>query len=189
MAYGFEAVRAIGGTPARMNTFMDYTVASNYGTALYTGDPVKLVAAGNIERCAAGDVPVGVFAGAEWTDPNTGEIKFSKYVPATSGASDVKAYVYDDPYIVFKIEADQAADPLVLADRGLNADVVAGSGSNFTGLSGFALDSSTADTTNTLVYRLTGSAEDGGTFTLVGVPMDVYVVHNLHFWKNSTTGV
>lgn len=186
MAYGLEPVRhAVGGT-IRMNSFKDYTIASAYATSVFTGDPVKLVAAGTVEQAAAGDELLGVFGGVEYT-ASDGSITFSKYWPASTTATNIKAMVYDDPWIVYKAEADQDTTALAAADIGTNCDVVVAAGSTTTGLSGVSVDSS-SKVASTAQVRILASAETDASFTSAGTVMDVYVVINEHFYKN-TAGI
>jgi hypothetical protein len=109
-----------------------YNIASGYNTALYHGDPVQMTGTGrNIQQCAAGGVPVGVFIGCEYVDANN-RIIFSKHWPASqTSLTAVKAYVVDDPDAVFEIEADSAA----AGDVGALCDWVIAAGSTLTGVS------------------------------------------------------
>jgi len=61
------------------------------------------------------------------------------------------AYVLDDPFVVFQMQADEAMNT---TDRGLNASVVVTAGSSTIGKSKNALDGSTPATTNTLPLRI-----------------------------------
>ena len=61
------------------------------------------------------------------------------------------AYVIDDPFVVFQMQADEAMNT---TDRGLNAAVVVTAGSSTIGKSKNALDGSTPATTNTLPLRI-----------------------------------
>lgn len=120
-------------------------IADQYATSIFSGDLVKLVATGTIEVAAAGDSVVGVFAGCSYTAAD-GEVKFSKYWPAST---DVKgayatAYVYDDPKIVFRAQFDGASG---IADIGQMADMVAGTGNTTTGRSGQEISSTTGTAT------------------------------------------
>lgn len=118
---------------ARVNA---YTVASAEGTIINYGDPVKLTGTGTgalsgIVVAAAGDTIVGVFAGCEYTD-STGRIIRSLYWPAGNVATNIKAYVYDDPTTEFVV---QYSGTFAVTDYGQKADFVAGTGT--LGMSGF----------------------------------------------------
>ncbi len=100
-----------------LEVMRQYPIASNYGTAIAAGDVVHLVDGGTattIEKQAGtGDDSteidiVGVFMGVSYTDPNTSQKTFSTLYPASTVASDIMAYVVDDPNVLFEIQADGA---------------------------------------------------------------------------------
>ena len=62
-AHGFKPLRHLSGGEIRTS---EYTIDTTYSTAIYTGDPVKLVADGDIELAAAGNVILGVFQGLSY---------------------------------------------------------------------------------------------------------------------------
>ena len=65
--------------------------------------------------------------------------------------------VADDPNQLYAIQEDSVGGAMAAASVGYaNADLVAGSGSTTTGLSGWQLDSSTLQTTSTLQLRIIG---------------------------------
>jgi len=140
-AFGAKPVRHLTGGTIRANEWKilgDGTSSSN----IFTGDFVKLGATGYIDVAAAGNRLLGVFAGCSFTN-SSGEQVFSKYYPAsttTQNSSDITAFVYDDPNIVYAIQSSGSAD---FADIGNNADHVAGTGSTTTGHSKFEINGTT----------------------------------------------
>lgn len=138
-AYGLIPVYHPAGQ-ARANL---YTLLNNagtgYGTAIYKGDPVKLGTNGTIEiGGGAGVANLGVFAGCEYIDP-TGKPVASPYWPASTlvlSGSVIKAYVYDDLNIVYKIStAGGTPSGYVQTAVGGQADVTVAAGSVNTGVS------------------------------------------------------
>ena len=131
------------------------SIASGYGTAIFYGDFVKLVAAGTVEKSAittsvvAGTV--GIFVGCSYTDPSTNQLTFNQQFPASTAASDIMAYVVDDPDLVFRMQGDGS-----IAQTGLgnNVSLVSTAGSTSIGRSKNAVDASTIATTNTLPARI-----------------------------------
>jgi len=89
-AFGMRPVKRIGGTPYTGGQSR-YRIAANYGTAIFQGDMVAQVTGGGIEVHAdGGTVPiVGVFNGCQFTDPTTGEQKFSNFYPASTNDFDI----------------------------------------------------------------------------------------------------
>jgi len=130
-------------------------IASAYGTAIFYGDFVKLVAAGTVEKAAVTTAvvagTVGIFVGCSYTDPSTSQLTFNQQYPASTTASDIMAYVVDDPKLVFKMQADEA-----IAQTGLgnNISAVSTAGSTAIGRSKNALDGGSIATTNSLPLRV-----------------------------------
>ena len=145
-AFGMKPVRMVGGSPYSGGQSR-YRIAADYGTAIFQGDMVMQVTGGTVEVHAdGGTVPiVGVFNGCQYTDPTTKEQIFSNFYPASTNASDIIAFIIDDPMVVYEVQAD-AAFPI--ADLFGNFDIVyTSSGSTVTGISGAELEVSTGATT------------------------------------------
>jgi len=145
-AFGMRPVRMVGGAPYTGGQSR-YRIAANYGTAIFQGDMVAQVTGGTVEVHAdGGTVPiVGVFNGCMYTDPTSSEQVFSNFYPASTNASDIIAFIIDDPMVVFEVQAD-AAFPI--ADLFGNFDIVyTSAGSTVTGISGAELEVSTGATT------------------------------------------
>ena len=81
-------------------------IASGYATNILKGQPVKIdVTTGQIVVAAAGDAFVGCFAGVEFTD-TTGRRRVSNYWPASTSGTEIVAYFYSDPAIVYEIQTN-----------------------------------------------------------------------------------
>jgi hypothetical protein len=109
-------------------------ILSGYTTTILKGQPVKMDTSGQIQVAAAGDAFLGAFDGVEWTD-TTGRRRVSNYWPASTAyqTGSCLAYYYDDPNIVYEI---QAAGSLTQASVGDEADLSnTTAGSTVTGLS------------------------------------------------------
>ena len=128
-------------------------IITTYGTAIFNGDFVKLVANGTIEKDAgtATLASVGIFMGCAYTDPTTNQKTFSDQWPASNAATDAVAYVLDDPNVVFQMQADEAMNT---TDRGLNCDVIQTAGSTSIGKSRNAIDGDSCAATLTLPLRI-----------------------------------
>jgi hypothetical protein len=112
-----------------------FTIASGYNTAIYQGNLVKLVADGVIECGDGTSDALGVFAGCEYIDAN-GKPTTSNYWPASTTATKIKAYVYADPFTVFKIGVSANGANFTQAVVGGSVDVAnATAGSTTTGRS------------------------------------------------------
>jgi hypothetical protein len=157
-----------------------YRIAANYGTSIFQGDLVMQVTGGGIEIHAdGGTVPiVGVFNGCMYTDPTTSEQVFSNYYPASTNASDIIAFVHDDPNTVFEIQAD---DTFPVADLFGNFDIVyTNSGSTTTGISGAELDVTTGATTTNLPLKAIDISQDPENSDVGSANTNVLVVIQNH---------
>lgn len=131
--------------------------ASN-GTAVFIGDAVKSLGASDddgvpqVIQCAAGDIIYGVVVGFE---PNLADLSVKHRVASTNRYCLVEV----DPMAVFEVQEDSVGGALTTASVGLNADLIVATGSTASGLSGMELDSSTANTTNTLRLRILGFSQ------------------------------
>ena len=152
--YGLKAVNLIGGQPYAGST-RQIKIASGYGTNIYNGSVVSIVAGGTIEIVTTnGDNStgfpagtIGVFVGCTYTDPSTSQITFRQSWPANTVAADAKAYIVDDPDVVFQVQADGA---VTQADLGQNVKLAAvqstSTGDTTTGNSTSAVSATTAST-------------------------------------------
>ena len=193
MAYGLEPIRQANGGTIRNNNFVDgngYRIAATAPSAYFEGDTVSLSSGLLVQDIGSGDLGaiVGVFWGAEYADNSSGDVKFVRSIAASTVAkANFKAYVYDDPYTIFKMQADQAGSALTSADVGANAQNLTGSGSTVTFKAGSSLDSSTASNTQgstqqAFPFQILGSAETDLSYSALGTTMDVLVKINTHSW-------
>lgn len=137
-AFGFVPLRHMSGYAPRANK---YTITSGLAENIFTGDAVILAADGTLQPAAATEVNIiGVFGGCSYT-ASDGSYVYSEYWPTGTVATDIIAYVYDDPYIVFKA---QSAGTPAQTNIGNCADIVAGAGSTTTGTSGFEISGTMA---------------------------------------------
>lgn len=159
--YGLKPVNLIGGQPYAGST-RQIKIASGYGTNIFNGSVVSIVAGGTIEIVTTnGDnsTPfpagtIGIFVGCRYTDPSTSQLTFNQYWPTGTVASDAMAYIVDDPDVVFQIQADGA---VTQADLGQNTHLAAvqstSTGSTTTGNSTSAA-TSTTNTTSGWAFRI-----------------------------------
>ena len=178
-SFGLKPVKMMGGSPYSGGQSR-YRIAANYGTSIFQGDLVMKVTGGGIEIHAdGGTVPiVGVFNGCMYTDPTTSEQVFSNYYPASTNASDIIAFVHDDPNTVFEIQAD---DTFPVADLFGNFDIVyTNSGSTTTGISGAELDVTTGATTTNLPLKAIDISQDPENSDVASANTNVLVVIQNH---------
>ena len=127
-----------------------YTIASTYAANIFNGDPVKLVDAGTIQLGTSdgtragttdGILLLGIFAGCEYIDA-LGKPTVSNFWPTGTTATEITAYVYDDPETLFDVQyANPSAGTTVQTAVGEECDwtPTAPGGSTQTGLSSTSL--------------------------------------------------
>ena len=182
-AFGFKPARHLSGGEIRTE---EYAIAANYGTSIFSGQVVEAVAGGGIEDAAAGDTQqLGVFGGCFNTDPTSSKPTYKAFYPASTNASDIVAYVYADPHIVFEAQHDGTG----LANMNHSAfDFVGIGGSTITGQSTSEIDTSTSGTSGG--FKQIGISKDPDNSDTANANANAYVVFNTgeHVYK-LTTGV
>lgn len=151
-------------------------IASTYSSDILKGQGVKLNSSGNIVIVAAGDSMQGAFAGVEWTD-TTGRRRVSNYWPASTAyqTGSCVAYFYNDPQIVYEIQADGSLAQTAIGDQADLSNVAAGS--NVTGLSQCTLSSSLVGAASTATFKIVDLAPYadnawGDAYTVVRVQLN-----------------
>lgn len=175
-----------------------YAVPASDVTAIYVGDPVKLVGTASIISSQGGEVLPNVAQAA------TGDTIVGVVVGVLADTRDSLVYraastlrvllVCDDPNAVFEIQQVTGGTPLNSNDIGLNANFVVAAGSTVTGQSGVTLDNSTEAGINTLDLKIVGvpNRVDNDTGTAVSTGVDAskfYVRINRHQYVNQIAGV
>ncbi len=175
-AFGFQPVRHLSGNGySRANK---YTITSGLAENIFSGDLVILTADGVITPHTATETNnIGVFAGVSYT-ASDGSYVYSEYFPTGTTGSDFIAYVYDDPYTVFKV---QSAGTPAQTNIGNCCDVVAGAGSTITGRSGFELNGTMSNGTATC--KIIGLYEAADNAFGTNAVMEVLI--NEHLLKDS----
>lgn len=160
---GYSPVMYLNGAPWSGQA-RTYSIAANYGTALYIGDPcissgtadvngVPGIVLGATTGALRGViVGLGVYEGGQFDPTNLDRI----YKPA----SDTRvwyAQVVDDPAVLFEVQEESNGTQLAATEVGLNTIGKTGTGNGF--VSGWQIPSATGATpatTATLQLRLHG---------------------------------
>ncbi len=160
--FGLRAVAALG---THGNEVRSYPLPNGANCPdLGKGSPVKL-SGGVITSAGAGGGPLlGVANGFAWIDPTTKQPQLRNSIPADTssaglydGSDRPTAYVIDNPFATFLIQADAS---VTAGDLGLNFDVTAASGdvNAVYGTSQYALDASTRTSAVGTALKLVGLA-------------------------------
>ena len=182
--FGLRPYRKLDGTPL-VGAQNRYTIANNYGTAIYQGDLVIPVTAGNIERHVYNNSTsvVGVFNGCFYTDPTTQKPTYSNYYPGSIAASDITAFVVDDPDAVFLIDADAA---FTRADLFQNYSVTNATGNTKTGISENQLDVGASGTNASFILQALDISQDPDNSDTASANANILVRINKHFYRDGT---
>ena len=96
-----------------------YTIASTYAANIFQGDPVKLTDAGVIQLGSSdgtrsgttdGIALLGIFAGCQYLDAS-GKPTISPFWPTGTTATEIVAWVYDDPETLFDVQYTNPGTP------------------------------------------------------------------------------
>lgn len=156
----FTGFHPYGNVASTATNVMRRRVASNNGTAFFTGDCVKRATAGVWALATAGAGVSGVCQGASFFSSTLNGRREDVFLPASTtytattfdifGETDESfIYVTSDP-VNDRFQAQYSASTPALADLTLNANILASAGSTTTGISGHKIDQSTIATTLTL---------------------------------------
>jgi hypothetical protein len=144
---GFKPVRQRGGQYWN-GSLTPYRVASAYNTSIFTGDVVKLVTAGTIEKAAVTEQMRGVAMGFQWVGLD-GVPRYSPFWPAntvTLGSVPATVMVVDDPDVMFEAVFTNSVTAPPVTAIGSNFDAFDAGGSTASGLSGQGIDFTTLAT-------------------------------------------
>ncbi len=142
---GLWVAKKVGSGPDN-GGFDTYEIASGYGTSIFTGDPVKVVA-GKIQKAANGDDVVGILIGVHYTDVN-GTPQHKPYWPASyvPPADKIYAKVMNDPFRTFNAVGNGVVDEVLVG--GIYAADMSVPGNTTFGLSELTIDVTPAVTGN-----------------------------------------
>jgi hypothetical protein len=159
-------------------------IASGSGTSIFYGDVVRLNTGGTLSRVSTTDSAtdaVGIFLGCAFTNPTTKQFLQQQFYPASTVASDIVAYVCDDPDTFFKVAVLSGASTIggmTQTDIGNNVAILVTAGSTTSGDSNEGV-SATTGTTTTLPFRVIAGVPEtvnaSGSFTEVIVKWNMGV--------------
>ena len=182
--FGLRPYRKLDGTPL-VGAQNRYTIASGHTTAIFQGDMVIPLTSGNIDRHTAGNgtAILGVFNGCFYTDPTTQKPTYKNYYPGGVAASDITAFVVDDPDAVFLMDADSA---FTRASLYKNYSVTNTTGVTQTGISKVQLDVSVSGTATTFAVQAIDISQDPDNSDTTVDNANILVRINNHFFRSGT---
>ena len=187
--FGLRPVGKIGSEAINMGT-SQYQIASGESDVIFKGDLVKLESSGKITKSGDSDgvAAIGVFNGCFYNDPTTQKPTFSNHYPGgiTPTQGDIDAFVYDDPNMLFEIQADG----VIAADKvGRNSNIVYAAGNTINGQSKTELDATVENAGVTGQLRIVRICEDPDNSDIASTNANWIVRINEHQYYADKLGV
>jgi len=186
--YGFQPINLIGGQVFAGSTRL-LPIASGSGTSIFYGDVVRLNTGGTLSKVsttATATDAVGIFLGCQFTNPTTKQLLQQQYYPASTNATDIQAFVLDDPDALFKVAVTAAGASTISgvtqAAIGQNSALILTAGSTTTGDSLASISATTGAGTALPMRIVAGVPETvnaSGSFTEVIVKFN-FGVHTYY---------
>ena len=159
VGFGLRPIRKVGQNDDN-NGLTEYSCNST--AAAYQNDGMEAQNTGTVGTAAAGDTLIGSLNGVFFTDATTSKPTFANNLVAGNAATDIVAFVNDDPYQMFEIRSNNTGASAA-TDVFNNADMEVTAGDASTnGLSKSTLDDST----------LTGAGTGSAQLRVLGISRD-----------------
>ena len=164
----------------------EYPVAAN-ATAIYNQDMVAMANTGTAAVAAAGtELNLGSLNGVFYTDATTSKPTFQNYLQGSNTATDIVAFINDDPNQIYEVRSNNAAAS-AQTDVGNTAEISYSAGASPNYISRTTLDDSTLNTTKQQL-KIVGVSRDPENSDLTSANVVWRVVILEHFF-NTATGV
>ena len=183
--YGLIPTRVLGQSPATAG-FGQYWIDAADSAAIYNGEAVYSIVGSILSgQGSATAVTLGVLQGVFYNAATTIKPTWSNYYAGSitpANSEDVKAFVYDNPFQIYKCGTDDAvattiagAHEKLFQTYGFNTTA----GSTATGKSSATLDIASTHATND-TWKFLGVAEDPENEDLTAAYCSINVVQNLN---------
>ena len=182
-AFGLKPLGKIG-QAADNNAATEYEVAA-CASAFAQNDCMAALAAGTVGIAANTDngVLLGSMQGVFFTDATTSKPTFANHLVASNSATDIKAFVTDDPFQVYEIQS-AATGATQQLDVFTNADLTVAAGATPHFVSKTELTDTQATTTANM--RIIGVSDDPDNSDLTSANCNFKVIINEHFYMTAT---
>jgi len=189
-AFGLRAIGKVGQNKDNQG-LSEYGIAASTSSAIYQNDPVKATALGKIDVAGAGGALLGSLNGVFYTDSSTSKPTWANHLEASNAATDIVAFVADDPYERFEIQVNST---LAVADVFSNGDIVYAAGDSANYISKVELDAATVTTDSDVQLKILGATRDDENNTLLNATtynanVNVVCSINEHFLAKGTAGI
>ena len=174
---GLTPTRHLYGGVIRTN---EYRIADAYATDLYRGQLVDLTTTNkNIIAATDGGDAIGVFGGVSYVDAN-GDTQFRGRWTAstvTLSGTTIRAIVFDDPNILFRIQTDVDVDAIDIGQFAGVTGVGSGDNSLERSISEIAAGDITGTADSFYLYQLFEAPDnDYGTFAEIEVLLGLHLL-------------
>ena len=185
-AFGLKPIGYLGSAP--MNSGLTEFEVAACASAMFQNDLIQAINTGTVGIAAASDNGqlLGSLQGVFFTDATTSKPTFANNLKASNTATDIKAFVTDNPHQLYEIQSDNAGAS-AQTDVFNNADVAVGAGVTPNFISKTELGDSTQATT-TANLRIIGVSDDAknNDLTSANVNWKVIIIEHLYL---TATGV
>ena len=181
VGFGLRPIRKVGQNDDN-NGLAEYSCNST--AAAYQNDAMEAQATGTVGTAAAGDTLIGSLNGVFFTDATTSKPTFANNLVAGNAATDIVAFINDDPYQMFEIRSD-ATGASEATDVFNNADITVVAGNTTNGISRSTLKNSslTGGGVGSAQLRVLGVSRDPDNSDLASANVVWRVMINEHFLK------
>jgi len=184
-AFGLRPIGKVGQNDANQG-LSEYSVSAS-SAAIYFQDPVRAASQGTIRVAAAGETLIGSLNGIFFTDANTSKPTFANNLKASNTATDIVAFVADDPYERFEIQSNNTLAS-AQTDVFMNYDILYTAGDSANYVSKVELDDSTVSTTSGQL-KVMGVSTNIDNNDLTTSNVNFVVTINEHFYKAAVAGI
>jgi len=182
IGFGLRPIRKVGQNDDN-NGLAEYNCNST--AAAFQNDGMEAQNTGTVGTAATGETLIGSLNGVFFTDATTSKPTFANNLAAGNAATDIVAFINDDPYQMFEIRSD-ATGASEATDVFNNADMTVTAGDASTnGISRSTLKNSslTAGGTGSAQLRVLGVSRDPYNSDLASANVVWRVMINEHFLK------
>jgi|TARA_E500000318_G_scaffold77230_1_gene71978 hypothetical protein len=183
--FGFRPVKGQGAGYTAIGS-NEYVIANGESSAIFQGDPVVLNANGAISvGSTAGAELIGIFNGCFYDDPTTKKPTFSNFYPGGVAQDNMKAFVFDDPNMLFEAKVDDTNGGQ--AQVGSNANIATyAAGSTNNGVSGVSLNGGSFTTNSGANFRVVSLSTDVDNNDYTAANASIIVKINKHSLTDAT---
>ena len=179
IGFGLRPIRKVGQNDDN-NGLAEYNCNST--AAAFQNDGMEAQNTGTVGTAATGETLIGSLNGVFFTDATTSKPTFANNLAAGNAATDIVAFINDDPYQMFEIRSD-ATGASEATDVFNNADITVVAGNTTNGISRSTLKNSSLTAPGSAQLRVLGVSRDPDNNEVGSANVVWRVMINEHFLK------